>query len=49
MDLPLVIEIVDSGEEIRSFLRVLEPMMDGGLVTMEKVRVTDSRGMEPTL
>lgn len=39
MDLPMVIEIVDSEERIQSFLPVLEEMMGGGLVTLEKVRV----------
>ena len=38
-DLPLVIEIVDTEEKIRSFLPVLDPMMTGGLVTLEKVQV----------
>src|SRR5438876_12309472 len=35
-DLPLVIEIVDSEEKINAFLPVLEDMMKGGLLTMEK-------------
>ena len=48
MDLPLVIEIVDSEEKIQSFLPVLDPMMGGGLLTMEKVRVIEYRGTEPT-
>jgi len=39
MDLPVVIEIVDGEEKIRDFLPVLEPMMQGGLVTLEKVKV----------
>ena len=39
MDLPIVIEIVDSEENINSFLPVLKPMIGGGLVTMEKVKV----------
>lgn len=39
MDLPLVIEIVDSEEKINAFLPVLDGMMCGGLVTMEKIRV----------
>jgi PII-like signaling protein len=39
MDLPLVIEIVDSEEKINSFLPVLDEMMEGGLVTLEKVQV----------
>jgi len=43
MDLPLVIEIVDSEEKIQSFLPVLDEMMKGGLVTLEKVRVIDYR------
>jgi uncharacterized protein len=43
MDLPLVIEIVDSEEKIQGFLPVLDEMMKGGLVTLEKVRVMDYR------
>src|SRR6266849_239037 len=43
MDLPLVIEIVDSEEKIRAFLPVLDQMMRGGLVTLEKVKVMDYR------
>jgi PII-like signaling protein len=48
MDLPVVIEIVDSEEKIRAFLPVLDPMLGGGLVTMEKVQVVDYRGTGPT-
>src|SRR3982751_2898570 len=43
MDLPLVIEIVDSDEKIQAFLPVLDQMMKGGLVTLEKVQVIDYR------
>ena len=43
MDLPLVIEIVDTEEQIQAFLPVLDEMMKGGLVTLEKVRVIDYR------
>ena len=43
MDLPVVIEIVDSEEKIRDFLPVLDGMMKGGLVTLEKVKVIDYR------
>jgi PII-like signaling protein len=43
MDLPLVIEIVDSEEKINAFLPVLDAMMKGGLVTLEKARVIDYR------
>ena len=43
MDLPLVIEIVDSEEKINAFLPTLDKMMGGGLVTMEKVKVLHYR------
>ena len=42
-DLPLVIEIVDSEEKLHEFLPVLDEMMSGGLVTLEKVKVIDYR------
>jgi len=44
MDLPLVIEIVDAEEKIKEFLAVLDGMIGGGLVTLEKVRVIEYRG-----
>ena len=47
MDLPLVIEIVDSEEKINTFLPALEEMMQGGLLTIEKVKVIDYRGKPP--
>ena len=43
LDLPLVIEIVDSEEKIQAFLPVLDQMMGGGLVTLEKVKVIEYR------
>lgn len=46
MDLPLVIEIVDSEEKINSFLPVLDEMVGGGLVTLEKVKVVHYRSGE---
>jgi uncharacterized protein len=42
-DLPLVLEIVDTEEKIQAFLPVLDEMMKGGLVTLERVRVIDYR------
>ena len=48
MDLPLVIEIVDSDEKIQEFLPVLDGIMKGGLVTLEKVRVIHYRAEERT-
>jgi uncharacterized protein len=49
MDLPLVIEIVDTEEKINSFLPVLDPMLIGGLVTLEKVRVIDYRAEQGSI
>lgn len=43
MDLPLVIEIVDSEERINAFLPELDRMMGGGLLTIERVKVLDYR------
>jgi hypothetical protein len=43
MDLPLLIEIVDSDEKVQAFLPLLDKMLKGGLVTLEKVRVIDYR------
>ncbi len=42
-DLPMLIEIVDSEENIRGFLPVLDTMIGGGLVTMERVQVIHYR------
>lgn len=38
-DLPLVVEIVDTQQKIDAFLPVLDEMLEGGLVTIEKARV----------
>lgn len=43
MDLPMVIEIVDTEEKVRSFLPLLDEMMGGGLVTLEKIKVIHYR------
>src|SRR4051812_3805622 len=43
MDLPVVIEIVDSEEKIQAFLPALNEMMKGGLVTLENLRVIHYR------
>jgi PII-like signaling protein len=45
-DLPLVIEIVDSEDKINTFLPLLKPMIGGGLVTLEKVKVIHYAGPE---
>ena len=46
MDLPLVVEIVDSAENINSFLPALDKMIGGGLVTLESVKVLHYRSRE---
>src|SRR6476646_142476 len=43
MDLPLVIEIVDSEDKIQGFLPILDEMIKGGLVTLENVKVINYR------
>jgi PII-like signaling protein len=42
-DLPIIIEIIDAPEKIQTFLPILDDMMDGGLVTLEKVQVIHYR------
>lgn len=39
IDLPLVIEIVDTEEKINAFLPTLDQMVTSGLITLEKARV----------
>src|SRR5206468_2913707 len=46
MDLPMVIEIVDTEEKVNAFLPVLDEMMGGGLVTLEKAKVIRYQGQE---
>jgi len=38
-DLPIVIEVVDDEEHVERLLPILDEMLNGGLVTIEKVRV----------
>ena len=38
-DLPVVVEIIDSEQNITAFLPLLEEMMKGGLVSIEEVRI----------
>ena len=38
-DLPLVIEIVDTEDRIRAFVDEVEPMVESGLITLEKATV----------
>jgi hypothetical protein len=38
-DLPIVVEIIDSEENIKAFLPSLDGMVKGGLVSLEEVRI----------
>jgi PII-like signaling protein len=38
-DLPIVLEVIDAAERIEKILPRLDEMVDGGLITLEKVRV----------
>ena len=38
-DLPIVVEIVDKGEQIESFLPILDQMVTEGMITLEKVNI----------
>jgi PII-like signaling protein len=44
LDLPMLVEIVDRDEKIQGFLPVLDGMIGGGLVTLEKVQAIMYRG-----
>jgi PII-like signaling protein len=46
-DLPVIIEIVDKEEKIHAFLPELDKMLEGGLVTLEKVRIIKYQGESP--
>ncbi|HEX8898808.1 MAG TPA: DUF190 domain-containing protein [Chthoniobacterales bacterium] len=46
MDLPIIIEIVDTEEKVNSLLPALDEMMGSGLVTLEKVKVIHYRHRE---
>lgn len=39
LDLPIVVEVVDTEERIRGILPELDPMIGGGLVTLERAQV----------
>jgi PII-like signaling protein len=39
MDLPVIVEVVDAEEKIQEVLPLMDEMIGGGLVTLEKVHV----------
>lgn len=47
LDMPIVVEAVDTEERIQELLPAIDAMIGGGLVTLEKVRVITYRG-DPT-
>jgi uncharacterized protein len=46
-DLPVVIEVVDTQEHLDAVLPEVDRMMNGGLITLEKVRVLRYDGTSP--
>jgi PII-like signaling protein len=38
-DLPIIVEVIETAEKIERMLSRMDEMVDGGLVTLEKVRV----------
>jgi hypothetical protein len=38
-DLPIILEVIDNGDRIEQILPRLDEMVDGGLITLEKLRV----------
>jgi PII-like signaling protein len=38
-DLPIIVEVIETQERIEQILPQLDEMVDGGLITLEKVRV----------
>jgi PII-like signaling protein len=47
LDLPIVIECVETRERIDAILREIDPMIGGGLVTLEPVTVIVYRPVNP--
>jgi uncharacterized protein len=45
-DLPLVIEVVDTSENIDAFIEEIDEVMTEGLITVERVEVRKYRGRE---
>jgi uncharacterized protein len=46
MDLPIIIEIIDSEENVNKMIPLLDEMVQDGLVTLEDVRVLKYRAKE---
>ena len=48
LELPLIIEVVEEEPIIQRMLPLLDPMIDGGLITLEKARVVLYRPSDST-
>ena len=48
LELPLIIEVVEEERVIQRMLPLLDPMIDGGLITLEKARVVLYRPSDST-
>jgi PII-like signaling protein len=47
MDLPVLIEIVDTAERIAAFIPLLDDLINDGLITLENVEVIRYKGGSP--
>lgn len=47
LDLPIVVEVVDEESRIQQVLPILDEMIDGGLITLERARVVLYRPADP--
>ncbi len=45
-DLPVVIEIVDTEEKINKFIPLIEDVIQGGMITLEKVTILKYKGVK---
>lgn len=46
-NMPLVVQIVDTGPRIDAFMTIVEEMVTDGLITMENVQILTYRGAHP--
>ena len=47
LDLPIVVEIVDTREKLEAFLAEIDPVVHDGLATLEKAEVRFYRSRQP--
>ena len=38
-DMPVIIELIDGKKELEDFIDILDPVIHGGLITMEKMNI----------